>query len=118
MRSLPQPRYSRWRTLHRIWRSLCNLVTTGYVSDSSAYAHHAGLDKSSKATRIRTSRVTHRPTSRPTVLNRLGTKVVGEVLRDEGILANVVEGEWASFNPIPQIDFVNVNNRSHVVFGR
>lgn len=99
MRSLPQPRYSRWRTLHRIWQSVWNLLTTGYVSDSSAYAHHAGLDKSTRATKIRTSRVTGRATSRPTVMNKLGKKVVGEVLREEGILATV-EGEWANFGPI------------------
>ncbi|ODQ46563.1 hypothetical protein PICMEDRAFT_72619 [Pichia membranifaciens NRRL Y-2026] len=93
MRSLPQPRYSRTRTIQRIFRSIINLFSTGYVSDSSAFAHHTVLDKSSRKTRIRTSRVTGKPTPRNTMVNKLGTKLVSELIEDEGLISKVVQNE-------------------------
>lgn len=93
MRSLPQPRYSRTRTIQRIFRSIVNLFSTGYLSDSSAFAHHTVLDKASHKTKIRTSRFTGKPTSRNTILNRLSTKLVSELIEDETIIGNVVKNE-------------------------
>lgn len=84
------------------------------MSDSGAYAHHAALDKTSRSTKIRTSRITGRATSRPTVLNKLGSKVVGEVLKDESIIANVVEGELAGLGTVNGL--ARVNNRDHLTF--
>ncbi|AWU75020.1 uncharacterized protein C5L36_0B02785 [Pichia kudriavzevii] len=97
MRSLPQPRYSRRRTLQRIFRSVVNLFSTGYVSDSSAFTHHTVLDRSSHKTRIRRSRVTGRPTPRHTVVSKLGNKLVSELIEDETIIANIVTNEFGSF---------------------
>lgn len=93
MRSLPQPRYSRTRTIQRIFRAIVNLFSTGYVSDSSAFAHHAVLDKPLHRTKIRTSRITGKPTPRSTMVNRLGTKIVSELIEDETIIGSIVKNE-------------------------
>ncbi|KAG0678138.1 hypothetical protein C6P40_004946 [Pichia californica] len=93
MRSLPQPRYSRTRTIQRIFRSIVNLFSTGYISDSSAFAHHTVLDKSSRKTKIRTSRFTGKPTPRHTMVNKLGSKLVSELIDDENLISKVVQNE-------------------------
>lgn len=93
MRSLPQPRYSRTRMIQRIFRSIINLFSTGYVSDSSAFAHHTVLDKSVHRTKIRTSRITGKPTPRNTMMNKLGSKLVSELIEDETIIGNIVKNE-------------------------
>lgn len=98
MRSLPQPRYSRTRTIQRIFRSIVNLFSTGYVSDSQAFAHHTALDKSSRKTRIRTSRFTGKPTPRNTMVNKLGTKLVNELIDDENLISKVVQNEIGGLN--------------------
>lgn len=112
MRSLPQPRYSRKRTIQRIFRSIINLFSTGYVSDSSAFAHHTVLDKSTHKTKIRRSRVTGKPTSRNTLMNRLGNKVISELIEDENLIGNVVKNEIGGFNDNTTIvNDVNRNSR-------
>lgn len=93
MRSLPQPRYSRTRTIQRIFRSIVNLFSTGYVSDSSAFAHHTVLDKSTHKTKIRTSRITGRPTPRNTMVNKLSNKIVSELIENDNLVGNVVKNE-------------------------
>jgi hypothetical protein len=115
MRSFPQPRYSRKRTIQRILRSLINLFSTGYISDSSAFAHHTVLDKSVHKTKIRTSRITGKPTPRNTIMNRLGSKLISELIEDETIIGNVVKNEIGGIaNNIGVDGFVIVNdvNRS------
>lgn len=90
MRSLPPPRYSRTRIIQRIFRSIINLFSTGYISDSSAYSHHAVLNKSSHRTRIRKSRITGKPTPRTTMLTRLISKLFAFMIDDQSLISNVV----------------------------
>lgn len=93
MRSLPQPRYSRIRTIKRIFRSMVNLFSTGYISDSSAFAHRSVLDKSSHKTKIRTSRITGKPTPRSTMVNKISMKLVSGLITDETLIGNIVRNE-------------------------
>lgn len=94
MRSLPQPRYSRMRTIQRIFTSIINLFSTGYISDSSAFAHHTVISKSSHKTKIRISKLTGKPTSRNTMVNKLGSKLVSELINDENLISKVVQNEF------------------------
>lgn len=110
MRSLPQPRYSRTRTIQRIFRSIINLFSTGYISDSSAFAHHTVLDKSSHKTKIRTSRITGKPTPRNTMMNKLSNKIVSELIEDDAIISDVVRNEIVDFRSNVNVDGVAIVN--------
>ncbi|ODV83022.1 hypothetical protein CANARDRAFT_30366 [[Candida] arabinofermentans NRRL YB-2248] len=93
MRSLPPPRQSRYRTIKRIWRSLLNLITSGYISDSQVFKrpkpsnllHRHGHRQThnhnhfNKTTKIRKSRLTKLPTSRKRVTHRVSNKIVNEL---------------------------------------
>ncbi|ODV94191.1 hypothetical protein PACTADRAFT_17917 [Pachysolen tannophilus NRRL Y-2460] len=72
MRSLPPPRYSRYRTARRIGRAIRLSFTTGYISDSSAFNKRKRQSK----TKIRTTRLTRRTTTRPKVRTKLNQKLI------------------------------------------
>lgn len=86
------------------------MFSTGYVSDSSAFAHHTVLDKSTHKTKIRRSRITGKPTARNTLMNRLGNKVISELIEDENLIGNVVKNEFGGFSDNTMI--VNDVNRN------
>ncbi len=93
-----------------------NLFSTGYISDSSAFAHHTVLDKSTHKTKIRTSRITGRPTPRNTMVNKLGAKIVSELIEDETLIGSVMRNEIGGFATNVGMDggvvIVNDVNRS------
>jgi len=91
MRSLPPPRYSRFRTFRRIWRSIITFLSTGYMSDSAAFAGRSMPSKKRQSpTRIRRSRVTKRPTSRATLVNRVSQTLLNELINEDQIISDIV----------------------------
>lgn len=91
MRSLPPPRYSRFRTIRRIWRSIITFFSTGYMSDSAAFAGRSmPSNKRQSPTRIRRSRVTRRPTSRTTLVNRVSQTLLNELIDEDQIISEIV----------------------------
>ncbi|CDK28408.1 unnamed protein product [Kuraishia capsulata CBS 1993] len=72
MRSLPPPRYSRYRRIKRINRSVWIFITKGRISDSDAFVKF----RKPYISKIRPSRVTKRTTARPKVRDRVSRRVV------------------------------------------
>ncbi|KAH3671059.1 hypothetical protein OGAPHI_000770 [Ogataea philodendri] len=95
---MPPPRYSRYRTAKRIWRSIINLLSTGYVSDSSAFVNlRHNTTKPNHRTKIRKSRWSRKPTPRAKLSNRVSNRVIHELTSEENggeIISNM--WSWSS----------------------